>query len=317
MKILITGICGFIGFSLAKSLLDSKINVVGIDNLNKYYSIKLKKKRLSILKKNKLLKFYKLDIKNKKKIDYFLKKNNFTHIFHLAAQPGVRDTKNFPEKYFYNNEVGFFNILNNIKIRKNTKIYYASSSSVYGDQKIYPSKENYNLMPKNIYGLTKKHNEQMAELFHKTYGLKIVGLRFFTVFGEWGRPDMLFLKFFKHVSKNKIFYLNNNGNHYRDFTHINDVVLVLKKLMKKNFNKHEIFNICSSSPRKLSSIISFLIKITKFKKIKNNKRQHVEVLKTHGSNKKLIKVINHNFNSNFNDSVLKTYNWYKFYKNLI
>ena len=317
MKILITGVGGFIGFNLARDLLNNKIGVIGIDNLNSYYSKKLKNKRISILKKNNLFKFFKIDINEKKKINNFFKNKKFTHIFHLAAQPGVRETQKFPEKYFFPNMVGFFNILNNFKNNKKTKIFYASSSSVYGDQKKYPCKEKYQLKPKNIYGLTKKHNEELAELFHKSYGIKIIGLRFFTVFGEWGRPDMLFLKFFNFADNNKTFYVNNSGNHYRDITYIADVVNALKKLMKKKLSKHEIFNICSSKPRKLSKIIMLLKNITDFKKIKNGKLQNTEVLKTHGSNKKLLKKINFKFNSNFQLSVKNTYEWYRKNKHLI
>ncbi len=316
MKILITGVAGFIGFSLANRLLNNNISVTGIDNLNKYYSKKLKLKRISILKKSKLFKFYKIDINKKKKVDKFFKKN-FTHIFHFAAQPGVRETKNFPEKYFYSNEVGFFNILNNFKENKKIKIFYASSSSVYGDQKQYPSKENYELVPKNIYGITKKHNEELAEHFNKIYGLKIVGLRFFTVFGEWGRPDMLFLKFFKCSRESRKFNVHNNGNHYRDFTYIKDVVEILKKLISKKILQHEIFNICSSKPKKLSNIINLLVKMTNFNKIKFSQRQNIESLKTHGSNKKILKFIKHNFNNNFEDSIKKTYEWYKKYYYLL
>ena len=316
MKILITGVAGFIGFSLAKRLLEDNIDVIGIDNLNKYYSKKLKLKRLSILKKKKKFKFFKIDISREVEIKKF-SKNKFTHIFHLAAQPGVRETKKFPEKYFSSNEIGFFNIVNNFKKNKKIKIFYASSSSVYGDQKKYPSKESYNLMPKNIYGITKKHNEEIAEHFNKIYGLKIIGLRFFTVFGEWGRPDMLFLKFFKCAKNGAKFYVHNKGNHYRDFTYIKDVVEVLKSLISKKISKHEIFNICSSQPKKLSNIINLLIKMTNFNKIKYLKRQKIESLKTHGSNKKILKLTKHKFKNNFEKSVNKTYDWYKNYYYLL
>ena len=173
------------------------------------------------------------------------------------------------------------------------------------------------MYPKNIYGLTKKHNEELALHYNKIYGLKIIGLRFFTVFGEWGRPDMLFLKFFKYAEKKKKFFVNNKGNHYRDFTYIKDVIDVLKLLMNRKINNHQIYNICSSRPRKLLHIINYLKKITNFNLIKNNKLQSAEALKTHGSNRKLLSKIKFKFKSDFKLSLDNTYKWYVENKNLL
>ena len=244
MKILITGVCGFIGFNLCKRILENtKFKIVGIDSLNNYYSIKLKKKRLSLLQKYSNFKFYKTNINDYNSLKKIFKKNRFNTIYHLAAQAGVRYSIINPEEFVKSNINGFSNVLNLTKDSQiKTKIFYASSSSVYGENKKFPLKEYYELKPKNIYGLTKKFNEEMAEIYSKTYKLKIIGLRFFTVFGEWGRPDMFIMKYLDAFFNKKKFFLNNKGEHYRDFTYIKDVVSLIIKLSKKNIANHEVFN---------------------------------------------------------------------------
>ena len=225
MNILITGCAGFIGYSFAAKILktNKNIKVIGIDNLNNFYSIKLKKKRLLEVKNFKNFKFYKVDLLNKKSLDNIFKKNKIDIIFNFAAQAGVRYVSSHPEKFIDSNIYGFHNLIEVSKKYKISKFFYASSSSVYGDKNIYPVSEDDKLYPKNIYGLSKKMNEEYADMLldNKT---KYIGLRFFTVFGEWGRPDMLILKFLDYAKKNKKFLLNNSGNHWRDFTYIDDVV---------------------------------------------------------------------------------------------
>ena len=290
MKILVTGCCGFIGFNFTKFLAKSnkKLKIVGIDNLDNYYSVKLKKDRLKNLLKHKNFIFFKCDLENYKLIEKIFKKNKFKYIFHLAAQAGVRYSIINPKKYIKSTINGFFNILDlsrNIKVKK---IFYASSSSVYGDSRTFPLEEKNTIHPKNLYGLTKKFNEELAEVFSKFYKMKLVGLRFFTVYGEWGRPDMMIIKYIDSSFKKKNFYLNNYGNHTRDFTYIGDVVQIMKKLIYlKNRKNHEVFNICSGKPIKLIKIINFLNSLTKAPKIKKIKFQRADVLKTHCSNKKL------------------------------
>ena len=258
MKVLITGCCGFIGFNFSKFLLEKNknIKIYGLDNLNNYYSVDLKKKRLQQLKKYKNFKFYYGDITNKELLDRVFK-DRFDSVFHLAAQAGVRYSIINPKTYIHNNIVGFFNILNICKIKKINKFFYASSSSVYGDNKLYPLKENFSLAPKNMYGLTKKINEDIIRVFSSNSLFRAIGLRFFTVYGEWGRPDMLITKYL--IAKNKkngIFYLNNFGNHYRDFTYIKDVCAIMYLLLKKSIKKkHQVFNVCSNKPVKITNII--------------------------------------------------------------
>ena len=205
MKILVTGSCGFIGFHLSKYFLEKNNSVVGIDNLNSYYSVKLKKDRLKELNKNKNFKNFKFDLQNKKKINAIFSKFKFDYVFHLAAQAGVRYSINEPRKYIDSNINGFFNILEACKNFKTKRLIYASSSSVYGDSKKFPLKENHILQPNNTYSLTKKFNEDIAKVFNKYYKINMIGIRFFTIYGEWGRPDMFINKLiFSNLKKKNI-----------------------------------------------------------------------------------------------------------------
>ena len=203
MKILVTGVAGFIGFNLSKFLLDKKFKVIGLDNINNYYSINLKKDRLKKLKRNDNFKFYKIDLRNIKKLDEIFKKHKFDAIFHFAAQAGVRHSVDNPRKYIDSNISGFFNILEKVRIKKIKKFFYASSSSVYGNSKLFPLKEKNLLFPTNTYSLTKKFNEDLSLIYSKFYNIKSIGLRFFTVYGEWGRPDMFYSKVLDAAFKKK------------------------------------------------------------------------------------------------------------------
>ncbi len=314
MKILITGVAGFIGFKLAERLLKDNHNIYGIDNLNNYYSKKLKLKRLQILKKHKFFKFKKLDLKNKNSLNYIKKLKNINVIYHFAAQAGVRFTLTNPQKYFDDNIKSFFNLIELVKNNKNTKFFFASSSSVYGDQKKFPLSENVQLNEKNIYGLSKKINEIMCENYSRTFGLKMIGLRFFTVFGEWGRPDMLIFKYIKSNLDKKKFFLNSNGQHFRDFTYIDDVIEILNRLLYLKFNNNfEIFNICSNKPIKILDVINKINKTNnkyKYFKKKSKTMEKIEVLKTHGNNKKILKRIKKFKYTNFDKALNNTLKWY-------
>lgn len=318
MNILITGCAGFIGFSLARKFLNlsSKYNIIGFDNLNNFYSTKLKKKRLSILKKYKNFKFYKLDLLNKNKIRELFNKHNFHAAYHLAAQAGVRYVISHPEKFIESNIYGFHNLMECVNKSRISKFFYASSSSVYGDINEFPVDEKSKLFPKNIYGLSKKLNEEYVEIYSNK-NIKYIGLRFFTVYGEWGRPDMLILKFLDHAKKNKMFLLNNSGNHWRDFTYIDDVTNILVMLLNKKYSNNEIFNVCSNNPIRIKDLIKFLSNSLNFNKIKNAKSNKFEVYKTHGSNKKLMKITNFKNFSNLYEKIDNIILWHKKYKNLI
>ena len=318
MKILITGSAGFIGYNLAKNLLEKKgFKIIGIDNFNDYYDVKLKKKRNILLKKYKNFSFYKLDLADKNKLKKIFKKNQIDFVFHFAAQAGVRYSIDHPRKYVESNILGFYNILENTKEYKVKRLFYASSSSVYGENNNFPLNERENIVPKNIYGLSKKINEEIGFLFNKYYNVKLTGLRFFTIYGEWGRPDMMIIKFINCFYKKEIFKLYNFGNHVRDFTYVGDAIEIMYLLLKKHnrLKNFEIFNICSNKPVKLKDIVKFLKKNNVNPKIKKINLQQADILKTHGDNSKLLKIVKFKKFSDWKECLKKTIAWYQ--KNMI
>lgn len=318
MNILITGCCGFIGFSLAKKLLLNKKNfILGVDCIDEYYDIKLKKERLKILKTSKNFKFFKFNLSNKKKIDNIFKYQKIDCVYHLAAQAGVRYSFIQPLKYINDNFLSFMNVLENIKEYKIKKFFFASSSSVYGDIKKLPVKETDQLNEKNLYSMSKTFNEKISKIYSEKYNLKICGLRFFTVYGEWGRPDMFMMKYISSAVKKKIFYLYNFGNHKRDFTYIGDVIFFLEKLMKKNIKDNfSILNISSSKPYKLQKVMNEINLFIKKPKIIKSKRDSADVLNTHGSNKKLMKIVGKHKFTTLKIGVRNLCFWYKNYYKL-
>ena len=208
--------------------------------------------------------------------------------------------------------MGFSNILWLSINKKVKKFLYASSSSVYGDSKKFPLKESYDVKPKNIYGMTKKVNEEIAENISHLSKMQLLGLRFFTVYGEWGRPDMMLLKYINASYSKSNFYLNNYGKHKRDFTYIGDVVQIIEKLIKnKKHKKCDIVNICASRSIDLLKMIKFLNK--KIKKVKIIKReiQKADVIKTYGSNKKLLKLIGRFKFVSIEKGITNTIDWFK------
>ena len=311
MQILITGAAGFIGFNLSKYLLEnSKFKIFGVDNFNTYYSKSLKKDRIMELKKFRNFRFEKIDITNKKKLDIFFKKKKVSLIINLAAQAGVRYSLIKPTEYVDNNVLGFYNIISVANKFKVKRIIYASSSSVYGDSVIFPLSEKQKIKPKNIYALSKKINEEMADVFSEQFKIYFVGLRFFTVYGEWGRPDMFMLKY---INSKKKFNLFNKGEHYRDFTYIKDVNLIFYKLLKKKLKGYNIFNVCSNNPIKITKIIEKINSFLDKKNMKINKLglQRADVIKTHGDNKRIKKTLKlRNFTS-IDDGILSLIDWYK------
>lgn len=323
MNVLITGCCGFIGFNFSKFILEKNKNIKihGLDNLNNYYSVDLKKKRLQQLKKYKNFNFNYVDITNKDLLQKVFK-YKIDYVFHLAAQAGVRYSIINPATYIDNNIVGFFNILNICKIKKIKKFFYASSSSVYGDNKLYPLKESFSLSPKNMYGLTKKINEEIINVYPSNPLFRAIGLRFFTVYGEWGRPDMLITKYL--IAKNKkksVFYLNNFGNHYRDFTYIKDACNLMYLLLKKKIKKkHQIFNICSNKPVKITKIISIIDSLLNFSsksKVIKREFQSADVFKTHGDNAMIKKFSGYKKFTNISIGIKNTVDWFVKYQGKI
>ena len=315
MNFLISGCAGFIGYHLSDHLCKKyrKSKIIGFDNLNNFYSNKLKIKRVSNLKKNRNFLFSKVDLSDKKKLSDLFKKKKIKIVFHLAAQAGVRDSLKMPKSYFKSNFEGFMNIINLSKINKITKFIFASSSSVYGDQKKFPINEKTKITPKNIYAATKKINEEIGEDLSKITEMKVIGLRFFTVYGKYGRPDMFVFKYLNSLINQKNFNLFNNGNHLRDYTHIDDVVEMMDLLIKKKMNKKfEIFNICSNKPIDINNLSLFIAKyIGKKPKLIFRARNQIEVIKTHGDNRKILKFLKYKIKKNIYLELPKIINWYK------
>ncbi len=317
MQILITGAAGFIGFNLAKYLLSSSnVKIIGIDSLNTYYSKKLKKNRIKELSRYKRFSFFRINILNKKKLEKIFKIKKINLVINLAAQAGVRYSLEKPSEFVDNNIHGFYTLIDIAKKYKIKKIIYASSSSIYGDSKRFPLNETQNVKPKNIYALSKKVNEEMAEVFSKQYNISFIGLRFFTVYGEWGRPDMFMMKYLTSSYNKKInFYLNNYGEHTRDFTYILDACKIISKLVfsKKKIN-HEIFNVCSNNPKKLTDIIKKINFLTQKKpKLFKRKLQQADVVKTHGTNKKIKSFIGKQNFTSIDYGLKTTVEWFKNY----
>ena len=312
-KILITGVAGFIGFSLTEKVLKNKnVQIVGIDNLNTYYSKKLKLKRLQILKKNKNFKFFNVDLAHKKKLEILFKKNKFNIVFNFAAQAGVRYSYENPKSYTESNIIGFINLVEMIKRHKIKKVIFASSSSVYGDEKPFPKSEKSETNPINLYSLSKLSNEHFARSMSKSMSTKFVGLRFFTIYGPWGRPDMMIMKYI-NASKKKInFSLFNNGDHYRDFTYIDDAINICELLISKKFTKKfDIFNICSSNPILITKVLREINRYIKKPNILKKPRDNADVYKTFGDNKKIKNFLRKKIKfTNYKKGIQNTCNWY-------
>mgnify|MGYP001174540799 CR=1 FL=1 len=321
MTTLITGCAGFVGYHLTKSIINKNksTKIIGIDNMNSYYDIKLKRARKKNLEKlnNKNFIFYKIDITNRKKIEKLFLKYNINCIYHLAAQAGVRFSINSPDQYIKSNVLGFFNLLECAKKFKVKKFFFASSSSVYGNRKNNLNfKEDFNTSsPVSFYAATKKTNEIMAYSYSNLYNIKILGLRFFTAYGPYGRPDMAYYKFTKKIINGKKIDLFNNGNHMRDFTYIDDVInaiLILEKNFKKIKSKFEIFNIGASRPISLKFFLSILEKnLGKKAKTRMISFQKGDVTITRASISKLTKLTGFRPRIEISDGIKKFIKWYK------
>ena len=210
------------------------------------------------------------------------------------------------------NVLGYQNLISSLNKKKIKKIIYASSSSVYGDQKKFPTKENYFLKAKNPYGLSKILKENLSEIYSNMYNFYFIGLRLFTVYGEWGRPDMFTFKLLNCIKKNKTFYLNNKGNHKRDFTYIKDVVeICLKLISHRPKRKHEIFNICSSKSININNLKKIFLKNYPNAKIVNIPANKADVKDTFGSNKKITKELNYKKFMKFENGIKSSITWFE------
>lgn len=260
MKILITGAAGFIGYHTSERLCRDGYDVTGIDNINSYYDTDLKTGRVELLEKYKNFNFKKTDLTDQEQLRKIFKEEKIDIAVNLAAQPGVRYSISNPEVSIQSNIVAFFNLLECCKEFKVKKLIYASSSSVYGNSDKIPFSVKDNVdYPVSLYAATKKSNELMAYTYHHLYKFPVTGLRFFTVYGPWGRPDMAYYKFAEKIMKGESIEVYNNGNMERDFTYIDDVTESISRLVKKTEDtEYRLFNIGGEHPVNLLKFIEIL-----------------------------------------------------------
>ena len=316
MKILITGSAGFIGFHTAKRLLKMKHYVYGLDNLDDYYDVRLKKDRLKNLKKYKKFYFLKIDLANKKRLEEHFKNNKIDLIINLAAQAGVRYSIEFPQKYFNSNILGFFNLIEAARKYKIKKIVSASTSSVYGENKKLPFSETDRV--DNIiqfYAASKRSNEIIGQVYSGIYKMNFTFLRFFTVYGPWGRPDMALAKFVTNIIKRKKIDVFNMGNHKRDFTYIDDIVDgILKASFNKNKKNFTIYNLGNGKIINLMDYIKIIEKKLGLKaKINFKKLQKGDVKNTLSNLRKSKKELNYRPKINIDRGIDNYIKWFRQY----
>ncbi|KAB2953751.1 SDR family NAD(P)-dependent oxidoreductase [Heliorestis acidaminivorans] len=267
-RYLITGAAGFIGYFLSKKLLDQGCQVIGLDNMNDYYDVTLKEARLEQLNPYKNFTFIKADIADKATITHLFERHKPQVVVNLAAQAGVRYSLENPDAYIQSNIIGFFNILEACRHHPVEHLVYASSSSVYGANKKVPFEEtDFVDNPVSLYASTKKSNELMAHTYSHLYKIPATGLRFFTVYGPLGRPDMAYFSFTNKYFAGKPIQIFNNGDFdndlYRDFTYIDDIVIGIERLISKaptDSVPHKVYNIGNNNPEKLMVFIETLEK---------------------------------------------------------
>lgn len=334
MKILVTGAAGFIGFHLVKALIKNGYEVIGIDNINNYYDLNLKYSRLretgidcELIKEDKELvksdiaknySFAKIDITDLERLNILFKEEKFTHVVNLAAQAGVRYSIENPHVYIQSNVVGFVNLLECCRHNKIDHFVYASSSSVYGANSKIPFSEDDRVdNPVSLYAATKKSNELMAHTYSHLYNLPTTGLRFFTVYGPWGRPDMAPMLFAKAISENEPIKVFNNGDLSRDFTYIDDIVSgIVSSLMvlPKEIPNADIYNIGNSQPVLLMDFISIMEDCLGKKAIKDYlPMQAGDVKITYADTTKIQKIIDYIPNTDLNKGVSIFIDWYNQY----
>ena len=262
---LVTGGAGFIGFHLSKSLLDKGAGVIGFDNLNDYYDVRLKKDRLEILKRYEKYIFIRGDLGDKEDVFRIFREYAPQVVVNLGAQAGVRYSIDNPDTYMHSNIMGFFHILEGCRYFPVEHLVYASSSSVYGgNEKIPFSTQDKVDEPVSLYAATKKSNELMAHAYSKLYNIPVTGLRFFTVYGPYGRPDMAYYKFTQKILAGEPIQIYNNGDMYRDFTYIDDIVKGMENILCNPPSKNDkgasykLYNIGNNKPEKLMDYIETL-----------------------------------------------------------
>ena len=344
MKILVTGAAGFIGFYVSKLLLEKGHEVIGLDNINNYYDINLKYARLSELgidqnkaeefnnvsTSNKFdghFKFLKLDLADRENLPKLFAKEKFDRVCNLAAQAGVRYSLENPEAYIDSNVVGFLNILECCRNHDIKHLVYASSSSVYGLNKKMPFSTSDNVdHPVSLYAATKKSNELMAHTYSHLYDFPTTGLRFFTVYGPWGRPDMAMFLFTKAIIDGKPIKVFNHGKLERDFTFVDDIVEGVVRILEKNVEKrieckelYKIYNIGNSNSVKLLNFIEEIEKCLGIKAVRQNlPMQPGDVEKTWANVDELIEDYGYHPGTSIKEGIRKFISWYQdFYSNAV
>jgi len=332
MNILVTGSAGFIGSHLCRFLLQRGDSVVGIDNLNDYYDVSLKKARLSQILKNSNFNFQQVALEDQAAIEDIFQDNNFDSVINLAAQAGVRYSITNPRVYVESNIVGFLNILEACRNHAIKHLVYASSSSVYGMNGIQPFSVSHNVdHPMSLYAASKKSNELMAHTYSHLYDLPTTGLRFFTVYGPWGRPDMALFLFTKAIFNKEPIQVFNNGKMRRDFTYIDDIIHgiigVIDKpaLPNKSWDKlspdpstssapYRLFNIGNNNPVELSDFIATIERATGIEATKNFlPMQPGDVLATYADIDDLRDYTGFKPTTSLDDGIQSFVNWYKNY----
>tara|TARA_B100000287_G_scaffold270585_1_gene254790 strand:- start:1379 stop:2374 length:996 start_codon:yes stop_codon:yes gene_type:complete len=324
MRILITGSAGFIGYHLIKKLFSESsgnLEIIGLDNINNYYSVALKKERLAAINRKKEQKninysFFNADISNFSELEKVFDKYSFDLVINLAAQPGVRLHYSLNEKYFDSNIQGFFNLVQCCKNFNVTKLVYASSSSVYGNSKNKILTENDNLSKqKSFYAISKLMNERMAEFYSSNLGIKAIGLRFFTVYGSYGRPDMAYYLFSKQILNKEKLTLFNSGKMARDMTHVSDVVSGIYasiSYIQHMKTKHEIFNLGNDKPIKTINLLTLLEEKIGKKAIIEFKQSEMESFSTHACLNKSRKILRYKPKIDINEGLDEFIDWIKF-----
>ena len=334
MKILVTGAAGFIGYHLVKTLIGDNHVVIGLDNINDYYSTNLKFDRLNELGIDKSraedfislsgsnlfknFKFVRMNLEDRENLPKLFKDEKFDVVCNLAAQAGVRYSIENPETYIDSNIVGFLNILECCRNHNIKKLVYASSSSVYGDNKKTPFEETDNTdKPISLYAASKKSNELMAHTYSHLFKLNTIGLRFFTVYGSWGRPDMAYYLFADAITKDKAIKVFNNGDLSRDFTHVDDIVIGVKSVLLTDSSTkkiYELYNIGNNNPVVLTKFIETIEKYLGKKSIKKMlPMQDGDVKKTWASISKITKDYNFQNKVSLEKGIEEFINWYKVY----
>ncbi len=328
-KVLITGAAGFIGFHLADLLCRKGYHVIGVDNVNDYYDVKLKEDRVKVLTTHQSFEFRKIDISQRESVEALFKQHQFTYVVNLAAQAGVRYSLQHPHAYIDSNVVGFLNILEGCRHNGVKHFVYASSSSVYGANKKMPFSIHDNVdHPLSLYAATKKANELMAHSYSSLYGLPTTGLRFFSAYGPYGRPDMALFVFTKAILEGKPIDVYNDGNMKRDFTYVDDITESIERLLHKvpvanpNWNylepdpatsyaPYRVFNIGNNDPVELSQFIDHIERELGRKAIRNNMpMQEGDVPQSYADVKDLFDEIDFKPATSIEMGVRKFVSWY-------